>query len=72
MIRVDVPASVRVAAMLAVAYLLAALTMLGHLVVLVAGAIDALVTAYVGLPRLAYAVRRIVEVVRETAREEGL
>ncbi|MEW1837499.1 hypothetical protein AB0392_06030 [Nonomuraea angiospora] len=38
---------------------------------LVLGALDALVTACVGMPRLAYITRRFVEVVRETAREEG-
>jgi hypothetical protein len=72
MMRADVPSAGRVAVMYAVAYLLAVLTMLGHLVVLVAGAIDALATSYVGLPRLAYLLRRFVEVVRETAREESL
>lgn len=64
--------AVRVAAMLAVAYLMAALTMLGHAIVLVAGALDAYAASFVGLPRLAYMLRRIAEVVRETAREEGL
>jgi hypothetical protein len=38
---------------------------------LVLGALDALVTAYIGTPRLAYIARRIVEVVRDSAREEN-
>ncbi|MGW3351726.1 hypothetical protein ACWDA3_51240 [Nonomuraea rubra] len=38
---------------------------------LMLGALDALVTAYIGTPRLAYIARRIVEFVRDTAREEN-
>ncbi|MFI7228384.1 hypothetical protein ACIBO5_34635 [Nonomuraea angiospora] len=68
----DLAVVVRMAAMLAVAYVLAALTLLGHVVVLVAGALDALATSYVGLPRMSYLLHRFAEVVRETAREEGL
>jgi hypothetical protein len=62
----------RVAAMVAVAYTVAVLTMLGHLVVLAAGALDAYAASLVGVPRLAYVIHRIVEVVRDTAREEDL
>ncbi|MEO3869560.1 hypothetical protein ABGB18_12075 [Nonomuraea sp. B12E4] len=39
-------------------------------VLLVLGALDALVTAYVGVPRLAYITRRIAGIIRQTAREE--
>ncbi|MEU6788081.1 hypothetical protein ABZ912_53575 [Nonomuraea angiospora] len=68
----DLTVLIRTAAMLAVAYLLAALTLLGHVIVLVAGALDAYATSFVGLPRLAYLVHRFADVVRETAREEEL
>ncbi|WP_219509300.1 hypothetical protein [Nonomuraea ceibae] len=67
----DIATLARVVVMLAVAYVLAALTLLGHVIVLVAGAIDALATSYVGLPRLSCLLHRFAEVVRETAREEG-
>ncbi|MEV5893169.1 hypothetical protein [Nonomuraea fuscirosea] len=68
----DIATLARMAAMLAVAYVLAALTLLGHVIVLVIGALDALATSYVGLPRLAYLLHRFAEIVRETAREENL
>lgn len=46
--------------------LVLALAILGHVLVLLLGALDALVTAYIGVPRLSRSTRRFVEVVRET------
>ncbi|SDJ93504.1 hypothetical protein [Nonomuraea jiangxiensis] len=46
------------------------LAILGHVLVLLLGALDALVTAWLGLPRLSRFSRQFVEVVRETWREE--
>ncbi|AQZ67249.1 MULTISPECIES: hypothetical protein [Nonomuraea] len=58
--------------MLAVSCTVAALTMLGHVVVLAASALDAYAASLVGVPRLAYLTGRIVEIVRECARKENL
>jgi len=46
--------------------LVLALAVLGHVAVLLLGALDALVTAYIGVPRLSSTTRRIVQVVHET------
>lgn len=45
------------------------LAILGHVLVLLLGALDALVTAFVGVPRLARTTRQFVQVVRETWEE---
>ncbi|MBF8187297.1 hypothetical protein ITP53_16470 [Nonomuraea sp. K274] len=50
--------------------LVLALAIIGHVVVLLLGALDALVTAWVGVPRLSASTRRFVQVVRETWEEE--
>jgi len=50
--------------------LLLALAIAGHVIVLLLGALDAFVTAFLGMPRLSYGSRRFVQVVRETW-EEG-
>lgn len=50
--------------------LLLVLAILGHVIVLLCGALDALVTAFLGVPRLSYGSRRFVQVVRETWEEE--
>lgn len=50
--------------------LLLALAILGHAVVLLLGALDALVTALLGVPRLAYGSRRFVELVWRTWEEQ--
>jgi hypothetical protein len=50
--------------------LVVALAMLGHVLVLLLGAADALATSVLGVPRIAYGSRRFVEVVRETWKEE--
>lgn len=42
------------------------LAILGHVLVLLLGALDALVTAFLGVPRLSRGTRRFVEVVRQT------
>ncbi|MFI7134210.1 hypothetical protein ACIBQ1_51690 [Nonomuraea sp. NPDC050153] len=42
------------------------LAILGHVLVLLLGALDALVTAYIGVPRLSRFTRQVVEVIRET------
>lgn len=47
-----------------------ALAIAGHVVVLLLGALDAYVTSLIGVPRLSYASRRFVQVVRETWEEE--
>lgn len=49
---------------------LLALALLGHVLVLLLGAADALLSAYLGVPRLSSATRRFVEVVRDTWEEE--
>lgn len=54
----------------AVAAAITALAMLGHVVVLLLGAADALLTSLIGVPRIAYGSRRFVEVVRETWKED--
>lgn len=60
----------RVLAFRAAVGVLLALALLGHTLVLLAGAADALLTAYLGVPRLSSATRRFVEVVRDTWEEE--
>lgn len=45
------------------------LAILGHVFVLLLGALDALVTAFVGVPRLSRTTRRFVQVVRTTWEE---
>ncbi|WP_157251016.1 hypothetical protein [Nonomuraea typhae] len=45
------------------------LAVFGHVLVLVLGALDALVTAFVGVPRLSYASGRLVRVVAATWKE---
>ncbi len=42
------------------------LALLGHVVALLLGALDALATAYLGMPRLSSSTRRFVQVVRDT------
>jgi hypothetical protein len=54
----------------AIARFMLALAILGHVIVLLAGALDALVTSLVGIPRISYGTRKFVEVVRETWKEE--
>lgn len=54
----------------AVAAFITALAALGHMVVLLAGALDALVTSLIGVPRISYGTRRFVEVVRDTWEDE--
>jgi hypothetical protein len=49
-----------------------AIVMAGHVIGLVLGAADALVTSLLGVPRLSYGARRLVDVVRDTWREEVL
>ncbi|MFI6910471.1 hypothetical protein ACIBKY_55140 [Nonomuraea sp. NPDC050394] len=44
---------------------------LRHVVVLLAGALDALATAYLAMPRLAYLLQRFTQIVRDTRREEN-
>ncbi|MFI6907328.1 hypothetical protein ACIBKY_39140 [Nonomuraea sp. NPDC050394] len=44
---------------------------LRRVVVLLAGALDALVTAYLAIPRLAYLLQRFTQIVRDTRREEN-
>ncbi|MBN6051321.1 hypothetical protein JYK22_05195, partial [Nonomuraea sp. RK-328] len=53
-----------------VAAVLTALIWVGHVLGLLVGAADALVTAHLGVPRIAYGCRRFAEVVRETWQEE--
>lgn len=55
----------RLAALIAarVVFLLA---YLGHILTLLAGAVDALVTALLGVPRITYGAGRLARVVRET------
>ncbi|MER7363556.1 hypothetical protein [Nonomuraea wenchangensis] len=43
---------------------------LGHLAVLAAGAVDALVTAWLGVPRLGYVISRLRRVARQTWEED--
>lgn len=56
----------RILTMLAIACFIQFFTVVGHVIVLLAGALDAYVAALLGLPRLAYSTRRVVEVVNET------
>lgn len=56
----------RVLAFRACVGLVLVLAILGHVLVLLLGALDALVTAFLGVPRLSRGTRRFVEVVRET------
>ncbi|MFI7618024.1 hypothetical protein ACIBP6_43075 [Nonomuraea terrae] len=42
------------------------MAILGHVLVLLLGALDALLTAWLGVPRLSSTTRRFVQVVRET------
>ncbi|WP_336208216.1 hypothetical protein [Nonomuraea sp. LPB2021202275-12-8] len=53
----------RILAMRVCLALLLSLAIFGHVVVLLLGAVDALITARLGLPRLSYSSRRLVEVV---------
>ncbi|TDC98495.1 hypothetical protein E1292_35240 [Nonomuraea deserti] len=46
------------------------LAIFGHVLVLLFGALDALVTAYIGVPRLSRTTRRFVQVVKDTWKEE--
>ena len=54
----------------ALAATITALTMLGHVLVLLLGAADALLTSLIGVPRISYGSRRFVQVVRETWEED--
>lgn len=56
----------RVLATLAIIRFISALILVGHVIVQLAGALDAYAAARLGLPRLAYSTRRIVEVINET------
>ena len=58
--------TVRAIAFLIVARIVVAIAAVGHVVVQLAGALDAYITAVLGVPRLAYSVRRFVEVMRKT------
>ncbi|MEV0968534.1 hypothetical protein [Microtetraspora glauca] len=62
-------AEVRRLVLTALGPLLLALAVLGHLLVLVLGAADALVMAAIGVPRLAWCARPIVEEARAQWRE---
>ncbi|MBB6343766.1 hypothetical protein FHU36_000275 [Nonomuraea muscovyensis] len=53
-----------------VAAVITAVTWLGHVLALLGGAVDALVTALLGLPRVSYSTRRVADVIRETWEEE--
>ncbi|SEN87052.1 hypothetical protein [Nonomuraea pusilla] len=53
-----------------VAAVLTALVWVGHVLTLFVGAADALVTARLGVPRVAYICGRLAEVVRQTWKEE--
>ncbi|MBB6351857.1 hypothetical protein FHU36_008440 [Nonomuraea muscovyensis] len=53
-----------------VAAVITAVTWLGHVLALLAGAVDALVTALLGVPRMAYGARRFADVIRETWKED--
>jgi Na+-driven multidrug efflux pump len=46
--------------------MLLALAILGHVIVLLLGALDALLAAFFGVPRLSHGTRQFVQVVRET------
>ncbi|MEV0626024.1 hypothetical protein [Nonomuraea wenchangensis] len=60
----------RVLAFRACVGLVLVLAVLGHVVALLLGALDALVSAYIGVPRLSSSTRRFVQVVRETWKED--
>ena len=60
----------RILAMLAVYHTVAGLALVGHIVVLVLGAVDAYVTAVLGVPRVGYGVRCLAAVVRDTWKED--
>lgn len=57
---------VRVAVMVAVYHLAVALMWTGHVIVQLAGAVDAYTAALLGRPRLAYTARRFAAVMRDT------
>jgi hypothetical protein len=46
--------------------MLLALAILGHVIVLLFGALDALLAAFLGVPRISHGTRQFVQVVRET------
>lgn len=63
-------ARVRAVVFLIVARFVVVLAWLGHILVLVVGAVEALIAARLGVPRLAYVARRLAWVARETWEED--
>lgn len=58
--------NLRFVAMFAVYHLAVAFMWVGHVIVQLAGAVDSIVAAALGVPRLSYTARRVAEVMRET------